>query len=73
MDYAELKTIVKEGDIVQIAAPYITGVGKVSKILPNTLVLDPYKHNEHAENSIPEITLLMLEDVRLLFLLKPTE
>jgi hypothetical protein len=71
MDYEELKDIVNIGDIIQIAAPYVAGVGQLVKLMPKTMVVDPYIKAGYEEDSLPATTILELSDVHMIFILKP--
>ena len=71
MDYEEIKEIIEVGDIIQIAAPYVAGVGQVSKLLPKTIVIDPYKKSGYEGDSLPETAVIQLSDIHMFFLLKP--
>lgn len=73
MQYEDIKELISPGDIIQIAAPTIVGVGKLLKMTPSALLIEPYIKKGYEADALPATTIVTLTDIRLLFLLKPDD
>jgi hypothetical protein len=73
MNWADVREIIHDGDLIQVVATFATGIGQVRTIIGKTLILDTPTVVDQTlkEQYIPATMIIPISNIEVIFIIKP--